>query len=238
MRCTVRRFSDTLSCNGSLRTYLSFCSWFEFECITVLSKSQGSKTGIPSMRKSVSTEIISTSVELWDTHVCFLHIQLIGTNMWLPNTHNVPPGVDFESSRSHAVSKSWNGHNLNFFGCISHMTILIVFTREMNARDQTYWTFVTSSGPCLWSHVQVCWLSMKYQDFRYVSNIDISGQFESIQFDNFSYGFQLFVFGLMVIKTWSWYLIKLLRSLVCQFTKTFLTFLDMTFHIVGPRRNT
>ena len=72
------RFSDALSCNGFLRPYLSFCFWFEFECLTVISKFQGSRTGIPSIRKFVSRKIISESVELWDTHVCFLHIQLIG----------------------------------------------------------------------------------------------------------------------------------------------------------------
>ena len=107
------RFPDTLSCNGFLRPYLSFCFWFEFECLTVISKFQGSRTGIPSMRKPVSREIISESVEPCDTHVCFLHIQLIVTNVRVPNTHNVPPGVDFESSTSPAVSKSWNSHNLN-----------------------------------------------------------------------------------------------------------------------------
>ena len=113
MGCTVRRFSDTLSCNGFLRAYLSFCFWFEFECLTIISESQGSRTGIPSMRKPVFREIISDSVAQWDRHVCFWHIQLIGTNVWLPNTHNDPPEVDFESSRFPAVSKSWSSHNLN-----------------------------------------------------------------------------------------------------------------------------
>ena len=56
---------------------------------------------------------ISDSVELWETDVCFLHIQLIGTNVWLPKTHNVPPEVDFESSRSPAKSESWNSPNLH-----------------------------------------------------------------------------------------------------------------------------
>ena len=56
MGCAIRRFSDTFSCNGLLRACLSFCFWFEFECITVISKFHGSRTGIPSMRKSVSRE--------------------------------------------------------------------------------------------------------------------------------------------------------------------------------------
>ena len=36
------------------------------------------------MRKPASREIISASVELCETEICFLHIQLIGTNEWLP----------------------------------------------------------------------------------------------------------------------------------------------------------
>ena len=40
--------------------------------------------------------MISDYVELCETEFCFLHIQLIGTNVWLPKMHNVPPDVDFE----------------------------------------------------------------------------------------------------------------------------------------------
>ena len=54
-----------------------------------------------------------TEVELCETAVCFLHIQLIGTNVWLPKMHNVPPEVDFESSRSPAKSVSWNSPSLH-----------------------------------------------------------------------------------------------------------------------------
>ena len=60
---------------------------------------------IKSMRRPASREIVSDSVELCDTHVCFLHIQLTGTNVWLPNMHNVPVEVDFESLRSSAKSE-------------------------------------------------------------------------------------------------------------------------------------
>ena len=58
------------------------------------------------MRKPATREIISASVGLCETEVCFLHIQLIGTNVWLPKMHDVPPDVDFESSRSPAKSES------------------------------------------------------------------------------------------------------------------------------------
>ena len=60
-----------------------------------------------------SKEMISDSVELCETEVCFLHTQLIETNVWLPKIHNVPPEVDFESSRSPAKSESWNSPNMH-----------------------------------------------------------------------------------------------------------------------------
>ena len=44
-------------------------------------QSQRVREGIQSMRKPVSREMISASVELCETEVCFLHIQLIGTNV-------------------------------------------------------------------------------------------------------------------------------------------------------------
>ena len=40
-----------------------------------------SETGIPSMHKLALREMFSASVELCETEVCFLHIQLIGTNV-------------------------------------------------------------------------------------------------------------------------------------------------------------
>ena len=49
---------------------------------------------------------MSDSVELCETEVCFLHIQMIGTEVCIPNMHNVPPYLDFESSRSPAKSES------------------------------------------------------------------------------------------------------------------------------------
>ena len=58
------------------------------------------------MRKPASREIISPTVELCETEACFLHIQLIGTNVRLPKMHRIPPDVDFQSSRSLANSPS------------------------------------------------------------------------------------------------------------------------------------
>ena len=76
-------------------------------------KSKRPRAGIPSMRNPASRENISASVELCETEVCFLHIQLVGTNVWLPKMHKSPPDVDFESSRSPAKSESWNSPNVH-----------------------------------------------------------------------------------------------------------------------------
>ena len=65
------------------------------------------------MRKPASREITSASVELCETEVCFLHIQLTGTNVRLPKMHRIPHDVDFESSRSPAKSKSSNNPDLH-----------------------------------------------------------------------------------------------------------------------------
>ena len=70
--------------------------------------------GIPYNLNPASKEMISDSVELCETEVCLLHIQLIGTNVWLPKMHIVPHDVDFESSRPPAKSESSN--SLHFLG--------------------------------------------------------------------------------------------------------------------------
>ena len=76
-------------------------------------RSHKSRAGIPSNLNPASKEMISDSVELCETEVCFLHIQLMGTIVWLQKMHNVPPDVDFESSRSPAKSESWKSPSLH-----------------------------------------------------------------------------------------------------------------------------
>ena len=75
------------------------CLWldFIFACLT----------------EELQIGITSSSVEQCETEVCFLHIQLNGTNVWLPKMHRIPPDVDFENSRSLAKSGSWNNPSLH-----------------------------------------------------------------------------------------------------------------------------
>ena len=84
---------------------------FSEERNTSITKYQRSRGRIPSTWRPASKEITSDSVELWDTDVCFLHIQLMVTNVRLPKIHQIHPEVDLESSRSPAKSESWNKPN-------------------------------------------------------------------------------------------------------------------------------
>ena len=127
------------------RTILSVV-WVMFPKTETI-KSHNSRAGSPSNLNPASKEMISDSVELCETEVCFLHIQLIGTNVWLPKMHNVPPEVDFESSRSSAKSESWNSPSLHLFCSVTHITILFVFTCAMIVRNQSIQAFVTCFGP-------------------------------------------------------------------------------------------
>ena len=94
--------TSRLFINGSRR---SSWLWFVFPRTATI-RSHRSSAVKPSNLKPASKEMISDSVELCETEVCFLNIQLIGTNVWLPKTQDVPPDVDFESSRSPAKSES------------------------------------------------------------------------------------------------------------------------------------
>ena len=61
---------------------------------TSITMSQRSRAGSPSIRNPASIEMTSDSVELCENEVCFLRIQLTGTNVWLPKIHRIPPVVD------------------------------------------------------------------------------------------------------------------------------------------------
>ena len=101
--------------------------WCVFPWWTVTIRSHKSSAGIPSIIKPASKEMISDSVELCETEVCLLHIQLIGRNVWLPKMHNVPPEVEFESSRSPAKSESWKSQPALFCNTI-HITTLCIYS--------------------------------------------------------------------------------------------------------------
>ena len=161
-------------------TGLSVLSWFWVVFPrTETIRSHRSKAGIPSNLNPASNEMISGSVELCETEVCFLHIQFIGTNVGLPKMHNVPPEVDFESSRSLVKSESWNSPNLLVWQCFPHDNFVCIHMCDECKRSNEI-IICHRLWSILWSIVQVYSLTIEYQVFQYVPSISISEQFESI----------------------------------------------------------
>ena len=104
--CVLVGTESTFDNCSTSRFLFSVGEWFpavqSLPCLAVLfverntsiTMSQRSRASSPSIRSPASNETIFDSVELWDTDVCFLHIQLMGTNARLPNIHKTPPEVD------------------------------------------------------------------------------------------------------------------------------------------------
>ena len=164
------------------KSHRAWLLWYLFPWRTATIRSHESSAGIPSNLNPASKEMISDSVELCETAVCFSHIHLNGTNVWLPKMHNVPPDVDFESSRSPAKSESWNSPNLHclaVFPCFPHdNTVCINMYDECKISNE----IIVCHKPwsILWSIVRVCSLTIEYQVVQYVPSISIWQQFESI----------------------------------------------------------
>ena len=95
-----------------------------------------------SIRKPASRKN-SDSVELWDTDVCFLHIQLSGTNVRLPRKkHEILPDADFESSKSPAKSESWNKPNRQYWAVLptwQHVLRSVVWWMQDIKRSERLW---------------------------------------------------------------------------------------------------
>ena len=147
---------------------------------TSITMSQRSKASNPSIRSSSSKELMSDSVELWETDVCFLPIQLHGKYVPLPQIHKTLPEVDFESSRSPAKSESWNKASSTKLCRVSHITVLPVFLCDECMRSNVLIVchmLLSISSP----HEQVSSQTIKYQAFQYVLSINISEQLVSKQ---------------------------------------------------------
>ena len=140
-------FLDGVSWLVSLHILFGFLRLVGEECNTSITKSQRSRAGIPSSHRPASREIVSDSVELCETEVCFLHIQLLGTNV-----------VDFQMRTKFTLKSILSLQDLrqcqspeSVPTCIDvrcfHMTILLTFTCVMNVRN------LNESSVChkLWS---------------------------------------------------------------------------------------
>ena len=81
----------------------------------------------------------SDSVALCETEVCFLHIQLVGTNVRLPKMHRIPLSLSILSLQGPQQCLSLGTIAICMQCCavFSCMPILPEFTCVVNVRDQT-----------------------------------------------------------------------------------------------------
>ena len=152
---------------------------FGTEWNTSITKSQRVRAGIPSMRKPASKERTSDSVELCEAEVCFLHIQLVGTNVWLPKIHRIPPEVDFETSKS---QQSLSIEIIPIYNAVLYFphgnAVCHHSCYECNKSSEPSVCHKLSS--ILWQLVPVCLQTKECQVYQYVTNTSIWENFESI----------------------------------------------------------
>ena len=104
----VNHIGQLLNFSLSLFSFLQCCLCLcnvtlQFLC------NQISRAISPSMRNPASKEMISDSLELWDTDVVFLHIQLTGTKCsTFEDAQNPPLRLILSSQKSPAKSEFWN----------------------------------------------------------------------------------------------------------------------------------
>ena len=139
-----------------------------------------SRASSPSIRNPASNEMISHSVEQWDTDVCFLHIQLMGTNVRLPKIHKIPPEVDVLSPQGRQQNLTLGINSIdNAESCFthdnnvgSHLRDECMKSTELKRRSQALVLF--------WQIEHVCVMTMKCLVYQFVSSTNISRQFATI----------------------------------------------------------
>ena len=187
------------------------------------------------MRKLVSRAIISASVEHCETEVCFLHIQLPDTNVWLPKMHKSLPDVDFESSRSPAKSESWNNPILHCCAVLptwqyflnSHVRWMYEIKRAKRLSHALVHLVIARANLFTDHKVSGPPMRAKYKHFRTF----VSKQWIILQQIHF------LLVKRMVIKAWRYDFIPLLSCFIRKFAISFHAFLCMTFHVIRPWRD-
>ena len=109
-------------------------------------RSRNSRAGNPSNLSPVSREIISDSVEMWGTAVCFLHIQA-HWNKWMTSENAQCSSRSglwiFKISRKIGVLKK----SQSALFCSITYKKMFAFTCVMNVRHQSIQAFVKCFGP-------------------------------------------------------------------------------------------
>ena len=151
------------------------------ECNTSITTSQRSRANSTSIRSPASNEMISDSVELWATDVCFLHIQQMGTSVRLPKILT-PRLISNPQSRQQSLSLGINPVD-NAEPCCPHDNIV-----GSHLCDECMKSILPNvcrkTDSILWLLLQVCWQTIKSLVFQFLPSTSMSRQFVSILFDN------------------------------------------------------
>ena len=131
---------------------VSDCTWSILPCwLRVRAHRQSipikNTAGKPSIRSPASREIISASMMLCETAVCFSQVNESGTYVSLPNLHKTPPDVDFrilQISRNRRVLEQTPLATVNL---ITSMTELLIVHRDVIMTNQPCQSLVASSVP-------------------------------------------------------------------------------------------
>ena len=191
--------------------------------------SHRSRASNPSIRSPESREIISDSVELCETEVCFL--QCSGSK----NAQDTSWGWFWFLT---VASKVWvlKQTQSAMLSRVSHMTTLSEIVRVMNVRNQPCQASVTCLSPFSdWSRKLVDWP----QDVKSYNSCHVQAFSDNLRanFWQFSNWFKFLLFEFIVILARTWSFVQLLHFLVCQFTVSFNACLGMSLHVVGPRNS-
>ena len=109
-------------------------------------RSHNSRAGKPSNLIPASKEM-NDFWFCWTTEVCFLHIQLFVTHVWLPKMHSVLREVGFRIFKISREVRIYKQSQSALFFSITHIAMLFVFTYVMNVWNQSIQAFVTGFGP-------------------------------------------------------------------------------------------
>ena len=213
------------SCWSSVASACSCCDCSEPVCMQTRECQVNQSVLNTSIFRGSVSRIRPGHVEVWNF--------LPSTNVWLPNMHNVPSEVDFESSRFHVKSESWNSPSLHCLAVLhTYNTLCIRMCDGCKISND----LIVCHRPwsTLWRIVQAYLLTIEYQVIQFLPSISIPRQSVSI----LVISLQL-IQALPFLKWWSSKqrldtVYNCSTFFVCQLAVPVNAFSSMCFHVVGP----
>ena len=138
------------------------------------------RAGLPSIRKTASKEFFFVSVEVWDTDVRFLHIQLMVTDVRLPKIQKIPSEVDFWVFKVSTKNLSLGIYPVDNAGpCFTHDNIVGNHLCD-ECMKSTELNVCRKHLSILWLLLQSCLQTKECQVYQFVTNTNILRQSKRI----------------------------------------------------------